>query len=157
MQSSPQLIDLVPLLAPRSRSERDALALASGVNLAAERATRWAQAGGLLVAVLAMLAIFLSGCTPATWAAVEGVGAVAKGAACAICQGGFPVETQAAAHAKALRAITDAIAALAAARDPAEVAAIRRELAASQERERALVARLLLLAAPRSVAPAVSQ
>lgn len=73
-----------------------------------------------------------------------------------ICNGGAPAVGDAmAAHAEALREMTEALGKVAERKaDPAEVEAIRRELQASHERERVLATRLLLLAVkPAEVKP----
>lgn len=155
IRPQPSTIDLTMTVADPAKAE--ALAIASGRNPSAERATRWAIAVGLTVAAVALLAIFLTGCTPATWAAVEAAGTVAKVAACTICGAASPSPIEIAdQHAKALRDITEAVARVAAERDAAETDAIRAELAASQARERLLTLRLLSLAGRPATAPAAT-
>lgn len=87
----------------------------------------------------------LKGCSPAQWAAVDAAGAVAKVAACAICQSGAPVQDQAAEHAQALKEIFEAIARLAEVANPSEVARLRADAAELQARERLLTETLIKL------------
>ena len=103
--------------------------------------------------VLASLLFTGPACTPRE---TELVTRTAHAAACAFCSAteeGATAEDAAAAYSKALREVTEAIGRLAAAVDPEEVAALRAELAASQERERVLFARLAKLARRASAAP----
>lgn len=109
------------------------------------------------VSVLVVLVVLLftgPACTPRE---TELVARTAHAAACAYCSAteeAATAEDAAAAYSKALREVTEAIGRLAAAVDPEEVAALRAELAASQERERVLFARMVALA--RKAPPATT-
>lgn len=103
--------------------------------------------------VLVVLLFEAPGCTPRE---TELVARTAHAAACAFCSAtdeSATAEDAAAGYTKALREVTEAVGKLAAAVDPEEVAALRAELAASQERERMLFARMVALARKAPPAP----
>lgn len=148
------ILRVVPVsLLPRDPDETAALRSANGADLEGERNARVIVRVFLGALAALVLSALLSGCSPADWAAVDAAGRVAKVTSCAICNSSGGAVDQAAEHARALREIFDAIAELAAAKDPATVAKIRAELALSQARERALAEQLLELASASAVAP----
>ena len=105
------------------------------------------------------LIVFLFACTSCTPRETELIARTAHTAACAFCEAtgdGVAAEDAAAVYSKALREVTEAIGKLAAAVDPEEVAALRAELSASQERERLLFARMVALA-KKAKAPAAAE